>query len=529
MKNVILCLVILFLILPGCSREHFDLLIQNGYIIDGTGKPAYQADIGITGDKIISIGNLKNAEAAEIIDASGLIVSPGFIDVHTHCETGLLASPSNKNYILQGVTTVIGGNCGGSPMDLDIYFQNTAKITPSTNIAVLIGHNSIRGKVMGYGNRKPSADELEQMKKYVEQAMKAGAMGLSTGLGYIPGMFAETEELIELNKVAGMYNGIYASHIRDQGHGMYESVNEAIRIGEEGGTGVLVSHLKLSIDKLWGETGKLNKIFEDATARGVELYSDQYPYIAGSTSLGSQFPPWSLAGGKLLENLKDPKKRAGIKKELFTSGRMKSYTNRDMLSAIQIAAYGPKKDYEGKTLKQILESRGKRPTRENGAELAIEIVENGDAMCVFFLMDEKDISVIMNFPYNMICSDGFVAAYNEGIPHPRLYGTYPRVLGKYVREEKVLSLESAIYKMTALPAKAFKIKNRGVIAEGNFADITVFNKETVIDKATYSNPHQYPEGIPHIIVNGVLTVKEGKPTGKFGGKAIYGPGKTETN
>jgi len=527
MKKYFFFVALIFVFTNSYRQQHFDLLILNGSIIDGTGKQAYSADIGIQGDKITSIGNLKNEEASLVIDAHGLIISPGFIDVHTHCDRALLTNPVNENYIRQGVTSVIGGNCGGSPIVLNSYFSEIKKKNPSTNIGLLIGHNTVRAAVMGLENRDPAGEELDRMKEHIDRAMKEGALGLSTGLGYLPGIFSKTGEIIELNKVAGRYGGIYASHIRDQGLGMFESVEEAIRIGEEGGTRVQVSHLKLSLDKIWGETDHLNDVFQAALEKGIEVYSDQYPYIAGSTSLGSQFPAWSLAGGKLIERLKNPEIRARIKNELFTSGRMKSHKNRDMLAAIQIASYEPDSKFEGKTLRRILEMRGKKSTRENGAELAMEIVENGDAVCVFFLMDEKDIGTIMNYPYNMIASDGWVIDYGDGVPHPRAYGTFPRVLGKYVRDENILPLETALYKMSALPAQAFRIEKRGIISEGNFADIVIFDKGKIRDTATFQNPHQYPGGIFHVIVNGTVTVKDGRLTGNFGGRPLYGTGKLE--
>ncbi len=529
-RKILLTLVItVFFVFTGCGEQSFDLLIRDGIIIDGSGKEKFKADMGIAGDRITAVGDLQNAIAVKTIDAEGLIVAPGFIDVHTHCERGLPAIPSNENYIKQGVTSVVGGNCGGSPLDLDKYFTLIESKSVSTNIAVLIGHNTVRAKVMGMVDREPTDDEMEEMKILIDKAMIDGAVGFSTGLGYLPGMFSKTEEIIELNKVVGKYDGIYASHIRDQGLGMYESVIEAVRIGEEGGTRVQVSHLKLSIDKFWGETEKLDKVFREALGRGVEVYSDEYPYVAGNTSLSAVFPPWSLAGGKLLENLKDPEKREKIRDDFFETGRMKTYRDRDMLSAIQIANYRKDPGFEGKNLREILEMRGKEPNRQNGVELAMEIVESGDASCIFFLMDERDVGKIMNYPYNMIASDGGVIRHGQGVPHPRSYGTFPRVLGKYVRNEKVLSLEDAVYKMTSLPAKAFRFKDRGLLKKNHYADIVIFDKDKVIDTATFKDPHQYPMGISYVLVNGVVTVAEGELTGNYGGSPLYGPGKVSEN
>ncbi len=352
-------LVSFFFLLASCaSVQHFDILIKGGTVIDGLGQPGFLADVGIRGDRIEYIGTKKKTSGTTIIDATGLVVAPGFIDIHTHCDRGILGQPDNKNYILQGVTTVIGGNCGGSPLSIKEYFDQLNTKSISTNIAVYVGHNTIRQKVMGQEDRTPSAEELSKMENYVHQAMKEGALGLSTGLGYAPGMFSKTEEIIALNKVVGNYNGMYASHIRDQGLGMFESVEEAIRIGREGGTRVQISHLKLSIDKLWGETEPLFQIIEEARKAGIEVYSDEYPYIAASTGLSVIFPAWSLSGGKLNDYLQNPATREKLRKEMFHTGRMKTYRDRDMLSALQIASYRNNPEYEGKTLRERYQRRG---------------------------------------------------------------------------------------------------------------------------------------------------------------------------
>jgi N-acyl-D-amino-acid deacylase len=305
---------------------------------------------------------------------------------------------------------------------------------------------------------------------------------------------------------------------------MYDSLEEAVEIGRKGGTRVQVSHLKLSLDKIWGETDKLDALFQKAIKEGVEIYSDEYPYIAASTSIGAIFPSWSLEGGKLQTHLKDPESRTRIKKEFFSTGRMKSYRNRDMLAAIQIASYRADSSFEGKNLREILENRGVDSTLENGAELVMEIQSKGGASCVFFLMDEKDVKAIMNLSFNMIGSDGGVVTFGRGVPHPRSYGTFPRILGKYVREEKALDLETAIHKMTALPAKSIRLKDRGILKKGMFADIVVFDPEEVKDTATYDAPHQYPEGILHVVVNGAHTIANSQLTENRAGRPLRGPG-----
>lgn len=527
-KRTMVLMFVLALLISCSPSQQFDILITGGTVIDGSGKPEFKADIGIQGDKIVYIGKKRRNTGLTTIDATNLIVAPGFIDIHTHCDRGIISQPENKNYILQGVTTVIGGNCGGSPLDIKGYFNRVQKKSIATNIAVYIGHNTVRQKVMGSEDRAPTEEELTQMEEFVQQAMKDGAIGLSTGLGYTPGMFADTDEIIALNKVVGIYGGMYASHIRDQGLGMYDSVEEAIRIGREGSTRVQISHLKLSIDKLWGETDKLYQVIENARKEGVEVYTDEYPYIAASTGLSVIFPNWSLAGGKLREHLQNPETRERLKKEMFHTGRMKSYRDRDMLAALQIASYRANREYEGKTLRDILIMRDTEPTLKNGAELVMEMQSKGGASLVFFLMDEEDVSAIMKYPFNMIGSDGGVITFDRGVPHPRSYGTFPRVLGKYVREEGRLTLEEAIYKMTSLPAKSLRFEDRGSLSKQKQADLVIFNPETVNDTATFDKPHQYPSGISHVIVNGVLTVNKGELTGNFGGRTIYGPGKVSS-
>jgi len=516
--SAVICLAI------ACTApQQFDILITGGAVIDGSGQPGFDADIGIRDDVIVYIGNKRKTTGTKTIDASGLVIAPGFIDIHTHCDRGILGQPDNKNYILQGVTTVIGGNCGGSPLDIKDFFEKAEDAPLATNIAVYIGHNTIRQQVMGQDDRPPSAEELSKMEGFVHQAMKDGALGLSTGLGYTPGMFADSDEIIALNRVAGEYGGLYASHIRDQGLGMFDSVEEAIRIGREGGTRVQISHLKLSIDKLWGETAQLRRIIDQAREEGIEVYSDEYPYIAASTGLSVIFPEWSLADGKLGENIRNPETRERLKTEMFHTGRMKTYKDRDMLASVQIASYRGNPEYEGKTLREILILRGDEPSLENGAELVMEMQ---GASCVYFLMDEADVASIMNFPFNMIGSDGSVVRFGRGVPHPRSYGTFPRVLGTYVREEKHLRLEEAVRKMTGLPAESLRFDDRGLIGELKKADLVIFDPETVGDRATYDAPHQYPTGISYVIVNGTVTVEQGELTAERGGRALYGPGKS---
>lgn len=503
----LLCLS-LFTILVGCQQE-YDLIIKNGTVYDGSGDAPIQSDVAIIKDKIVKVGNLSNAKAKRVIDATGLAVAPGFIDLHAHLDP-LLNLPSAESAIRQGVTTSLGGPDGSSPWPLGAYLDKADSIGMTMNVAFLIGHNTIRKNIMELEDRAPTAEELAAMEAQVEQGMKEGAFGLSTGLKYIPGAFSNVDEVIALSKVASKYNGIYTSHLREEGIGLLEAVHEAIQIGREANIPIILTHHKAIGTKMWGGSVKTLAMVDSARKIGIDVMMDQYPYNASYTGIGVLIPAWSRAGGtaefkKRLDDpiLKDSIKRGIVNNILYDRGGAD-------LNRIQFALVDWKKDLEGRTLKDWLIERNIEPTVENGADLVIEAQLNGGANCVYFAMDDADVERIMKHPQTMIGSDGRLVVPGDGHPHPRWYGTFPRVLGVYVREKGVLTLENAIHKMTMMSADRLGLPERGRIKENTFADVVIFNPETVKDKSTFQDPHQYPEGIDYVIVNGALAVDEGK-------------------
>jgi N-acyl-D-amino-acid deacylase len=526
--NIFFISLLLFFINSGASENHYHILIKNGTIVDGTGQPSFISDIGISGGKIVKIGSIKASEATEIIDAQGLIVTPGFIDVHTHCDRGIADKPTVDNYIFQGVTTVIGGNCGGHPFPLQKLFKVLEENGISINFACLIGHNTIRREIMNHSMAKPTAEELKKMKDLIREEMKAGAIGFSTGLAYIPGTYSDTKELVELASAVKPFSGIYATHLRDQGEFITQAIEEAIQIGKSNDIPVQISHIKLAEDSVWGKIEMIIGPVKKARKNGIEVYLDQYPYTATSSGFSSSFPSWAFEGGtkRFLERLEDKELYKKIKKHIIQR-RLTSTKRINKLKTIYIASYKKNPEYQGKNLHEILIMQNKKPDVDNAVELIIHIQKNGGAQGVFFQMDEKDVESLMKLPYTMHASDGGVQTKGEGVPHPRNYGTFPRVISHYVKEKKVLTLSEAVRKMTSLPAQVFRLKNRGKIGPGMFADIVIFDYKTFKNKATFSDPHQYSQGLEYVIVNGEIAVKDNKLTDKLPGIIIYGPGKGE--
>jgi N-acyl-D-amino-acid deacylase len=504
----------------------YDLAILNGKVVAGDGNPWYQADIGIKNEKITFIGKINPVEAKTTVNAEGLYISPGFIDIHTHADRNIIKIPIANNYLLQGVTTVVGGNCGGHRYPLKEQFETIEEQGIAINFCSLAGHNSIRREVMGLKMADPTPDELEQMISLMEKEMKSGAVGFSTGLAYMPGRYSKTEELMELAKVVGKYGGIYASHIRDQGKKITEAIEEAILIGEKNNLPVQISHIKLCIEPNWGKLEMIAAPIEEARARGVEVFTDQYPYTATSSGFSSSFPAWSLEGGteEFKKRLQSPDLYQKIKDHIIKA-RLVSEKGINKLQSIYIGNYEKERSWEGKNLEEILKIQGKEATIENGADLIIEIKKNGDASCVFFQMVEEDLDDIMRLNYNMVASDGGIIEFEKGVPHCRSYGTFPRILHRYVNQKKVLTLEEAVKKMTSLPAQVLRLTDRGIIKKGMYADLVIFDLNTIKDKATYQKPHQYPEGIKAVIVNGAIAAEDGQPSGQRPGKILYGPGK----
>jgi len=520
----------------------FDIILKNGRIIDGTGNPWYRADVGTSGDRVESIGDLSGAGYGRMIDAEGLVVAPGFMDIHSHSDYVTLLDPRVESKIRQGVTTEVVGNCGSSaaPMneavrehrekymrrslsdDFEFNWETMADYLDlvdaqgaSYNLAALVGHGTIRQNVMGYEDKAPSTSEMEEMKDLVAAAMEDGAWGLSTGLIYIPSVYAETEELIELTKVVAEHGGLYCSHIRGEGETLLEAVEEAIRIGGEAGVPVQIAHFKASGEPHWGKTVDSLRLVAEGRARGVDVTFDQYPYIASSTGLSALLPHWAQEGGAdvLLERLRDPATREKIK-----AADWRAITTD--LSSIMIATAKNNTQYEGMRVTEIAEKEGKEP---RDAVFDLLLAEDAQVQIVAFGMSEEDVRRVMRSPYGMVGSDGRAVSphgvLGGGKPHPRFYGTFPRVIGHYVREG-VLSLQEAVRKMTSAPALRLGLKDRGLLREGYKADITVFDPAKVKDEATFIDPHQFASGIPYVIVNGTVVIDEGEHTGELPGVAL---------
>lgn len=510
-------LLILSLALP---LQAYDLLIVNARVVDGTGGPWYRAGIAIDGDAIAAIGLLSGATAKRIIDAQGLVVAPGFIDIHTHARRGIFEVPTADNYVRQGVTTLIEGNDGSSPIPLKPFLDKLRATPISVNFGSFAGHGSIRAAVMGLENRKATPVEIERMKTLARQAMRDGAFGLSTGLFYVPGNYATTEEVIEIAKVVGEMGGMHISHMRDEGIHVEDSVRETIRIGEEGHLPTQVTHHKTIGKANWGKSAETIRLIEEARARGVDVTIDAYPYTASSTGTAALFPQWSQAGGQkeLVKRLHDPTTRAKIKAAIadnIANGRGGGNAKN-----IVMASCGFDAALAGKSLAQITDVRGKTPTPDNAAETAMDIQEKGGCSAVYHAIDEGDVERILRYPFTMIGSDGEIPIFGKGVPHPRSYGTFARVLGHYVREFKVLTLEDAVHRMSAIPANRLGLEDRGVLRPGMKADIVIFDPAMVGDRATFLEPHQYAVGVRTVLVNGIPVLDEGKITASRPGRVL---------
>lgn len=481
-------------------QTRFDVLIRNARVMDGTGNPWLRADLGITGDRIAAVGRLDASTAALVIDARDRVAAPGFIDVHSHAGEGIrnAALHQARPLIAQGITTFIANPDGGGPTDLAAQRAAIEAARPGPNVALLIGHGSVRRAVMRASRSEPSTAELAQMKDLVRRAMADGAFGLSSGLFYVPGSFAKTEEVIELARVAAEFNGIYTSHVRDEGNygaGVQASVREVIRIADEARTIGIVSHMKALGRDSWGRAPALIKEIEDARARGVQLFADQYPYEASSTSLRAALAPGGVEPTEAVvtENLR----------------------RRNGADAVLIASYAADRSLAGKTLADIAAMKGVTPVTA-----AIDMMAAGDASIVSFNMSEPDIEAIMKAPFTMASSDGGLSIPGQAVPHPRDYGAFARRLAVYVRERKVVPLEFAIRSMTSLPASVFAISDRGVIRPGAFADIVVFDPATIQDTATYAAPQTLARGVSHVLVNGVAVLLDGTFTDASPGRVL---------
>jgi dihydroorotase/N-acyl-D-amino-acid deacylase len=511
-------------VLLRAQTPDYDLLIRNAVVVDGTGSPWYRAELAIRGDTIARIAARIDAPAARSIDAAGNVVAPGFIDPHTHARRDILTVPTADNYVRQGVTTIVEGPDGSSPIPLRPFLDKVAAARTTPNFATFIGQGAVREAVIGTVNRSATEAEVGQMRGLVRQGMEDGALGLSSGLFYVPGTFTPTAEVIELAKVAGSLGGIYISHMRDEASKVIDSVRETIEIGEKGGLPTQVTHHKIIGKPNWGKTADTLRLIDQARARGVDATLDVYPYTASSTNIASALlPAWALEGGdeQTLARLRDATTRARIKAE--TVRLLRDERGSGDPQNVQISRCEWDMSLSGQRLGDVTRQRGSRPTLENAAETVLWIVEQGNCGGIFHAIDEQDLQRVLRHPAAMIGSDGEVQVFGRANPHPRSYGTFVRVLGRYVRELEVLSLEDAVRKMSAFPAQRLGLRDRGVLREGMKADVAIFDPRTVADRATFEQPHQYAAGVTHVIVNGQVVFENGAMTAARPGRILYGP------
>jgi dihydroorotase/N-acyl-D-amino-acid deacylase len=505
------------------QSNRFDILITGAKIVDGSGGAWFYGDVGIRGDSIASIGLIPGGTAATTIDAHGLVVAPGFIDIHSHGRRGISSVPTAENYLREGVTTIVEGPDGSSPLPISTFLGGIAKTPISINFATMVGQGSIRSEVMGLVNRKATPEELEKMKAIAAQAMRDGAFGLSTGLFYVPGNFTPTEEVVEIAKVVGRMGGIHISHMREEAGHVLDSVRETIRIGEEGGLPTQITHHKIIGQGNWGKSVDTLRLVEEARARGVDVTIDQYPYTASSTGIAALVPQWALEGGQkaTAERLAAPEQRAKIKATIVEN--LKFDRGAGDPKNVQIVSCSFDRSLAGKNLAEITRARGAEPNFENAAETAMDLVNRGGCSAIYHAINEDDVVRIMKSPYSMVASDGDIPVFGQASPHPRSYGTFARVLGVYVREKHVLTLEEAVRRMSGYPAERLKIWDRGLLRPGMKADIVVFDPAKVGDRSQYDKPHQYSVGFRDVIVNGKFALRSDAVTAERPGHVLYGP------
>ena len=553
--RLVVALVCLTL-LSSCRKApepQFDLIIRNGNVVDGSGELWFPADVAVKGDTIVKVSRLDETElsAKQTIDARGLTVAPGFIDIHSHSDYSLLVDGTAQSKIRQGVTSeVLGEAHSAGPLKgkakkkfseyglqpdwktLGEYFARLQRSGMSVNVASYVGATQIRSCVLGDESRAPTAAETEEMKQLAAEAMRDGAMGLSSSLIVPPDTYLDTRQLTDLASAVKPFGGIYSTHIRREGQGIFDAIREAISIGEQAQVPVDIIHLKIAEKRLRGRMPEVIRVIEEAQAKGLRVTANQYPYVAGQNNLDALIPPWAMEGGRepMLARLSDPALRARMEKDILNGvpGWFDHYLAMKGWESCVVAGVNSEKNkiHEGQSIEQISKALNKKPT-----DVVFDLLkdEGGSVPAVYFLMSEDDVRTALQTPWVSIGSDGTAVRpdgiLGEGKPHPSWYGTFPRVLGKYVREDKVLALEEAVKKMTSLNAAKLGIEDRGLLKAGKKADITIFSAEQVIDKATFENPHQYPEGIEYVIVNGTLVIEKGQHLGSKPGRVLYGKGK----
>jgi len=550
---LLLCLQLIAACTRTTAQQPYDIVITGGSVLNGEGTPAVRTDVGIRGGRIATIGDLSAAQATRRIDASGLTVAPGFIDMHNHSDYTILVEPKAESMIRQGVTTmVLGESRSAGPMKpgadeararadgvtvdwttLGEYFAKLERQHMSTNVASYVGEEQVWTYVKGYGQSAATAQELDEMKRLIAQAMEEGAMGLSTALLEPPSSLATTANLIELAKISKQYDGIYSSHIRDEGEGVFRAIDEAIQVGKGANIHVDILHMKIAHKTLWGRANEIIAMVQKARDEGYDIRANVYPYTAGQNNLSSIIPPWAHDGGreKMLERLKDPAARKRMREEVM-NGLPNWYnhflaTGDGWAGMILVSLKSDRnKPFQGKRMSDLIAARGGHPA---DVLFNVLIEEGGSVPTVFFHHSEPDMQLILKQPWTSIGSDGSAVSPDGPTgrthPHPRYYGTFPRVLGRYARDLKVITLPEAVKKMTSMNADKIGITDRGRLKEGLAADVTIFDQDHVIDRATFEQPHQFPVGIKYVIVNGVVTVDNEQHTGALAGRVIYGPGK----
>ena len=540
---------------PPPGRPQYDLIVRNGLVMDGSGKPAFAADLAVKDGKVAVVGAVPAGHGAVEIDAKGMAVAPGFIDVHTHVDGDIHKLPAAENFVRDGVTTIVTGNCGGSVGDVGDYLARVAKRGAGLNVSTLYGHNTVLKAVKGDRKGELTPEQMEKARGLVRSAMREGAVGFSTGLIYNPGQFSPTEEIVELAKVAAEFDGVYATHMRSENAGILAAIDEALRIGREAKIRVQISHFKLPADtarKIGGADTTVGKVTE-ARAAGVDVWLDQYPYTASSTTISTLLPNEFLEAGveAARARLKDPKEYEQALRAMVRHHGEK--LGRPSMAYAVVASSAAYPRYNGKNIVQIAQAmraeaaRGGKAAADKPAELLkdagdpaagkpadvsmeeqcraiLDVFKAGNAQCVFHTMEDAEVERIMRSPLVAVASDSGVREFGAGVPHPRGYGTNARVLGRYAREKKLFSTEEAVRKMTSQPAAAFRFADRGLLEPGRVADVVIFDPATVADRATFDKPHQYPVGISHVIVNGVPVLRDGKLTGDLPGRPVYGPG-----
>jgi N-acyl-D-amino-acid deacylase len=501
----------------SAQSDRFDILIRNGQVYDGNGNPWILADIGIIADRIRAVGRLPTATAARVIDASGLAVTPGFIDVHSHAGPGLAseALKQGQPVLAQGITTVLVNPDGGGPTDLEAQSARYRRQGIGPNVGLFVPHGSIRQNVMGMTDHDPDSEQIAKMVDMVRQGMRSGAIGLSSGLYYAPGSYSKTDEVIALARMAAQFGGVYASHIRDEGDytvGVVAAVQEVITIAEQAGLIGVVTHMKALGPANHGLSMALIERIDAARARGVQVYADQYPYNASGTGIGGALiPRWAQVGGReaLMRRIR------GQDRSKVVADVRANIARRGGADTLVISRYSPDPSFEGRSISELARRAG-RPAEE----YALDLVERGDASLVSFNMSERDIDLIMRQPWTMTSTDGGLVPMGQGKPHPRAYGAFPRKLRHYVKERNVVDLPFAIRSMTSLPAQVFALKDRGQIRPGAFADVLVFDPAKVNDPATYQDPHQLAEGMHHILVNGEVVRDNARFTSALPGRVL---------